>query len=142
MKPSTSDPQLVGVIAGNILTAIERIERRFAGVASADDFLASDAGIDRLDGITMMLIVIGEQLKQLDALPGLDLTERYPEVDWKGAKGIRDFLSHHYFSLDAEVLFDVCENKLAGLKQAIVDLRASLPEESIDVSLQDEDANG
>ena len=67
MKPSTFDPQLVRAIAGNILTAIERIERRFAGIDSADDFLSGNAGIDRLDGITMMLIAIGEQLKQLDA---------------------------------------------------------------------------
>ena len=142
MKPSTFDPQLVRAIAGNILTAIERIERRFTGIDSADEFLASNGGIDRLDGITMMLIAIGEQLKQLDASPHLDLAARYPQVDWKGAKGIRDFLSHHYFSLDAEVIFDVCQNKLAGLKQAISDLSASLPAESTDVSLQDEDTNG
>ena len=45
------------------------------------------------------------------------------KVDWKGAKGIRDFLSHHYFVLDAEIIFDVCQNKIDGLKQAILDLR-------------------
>ena len=123
MKPSMSDPRLVSAILENILTAIERIERRFAGINSPDDFVSDDEGIDRLDGITMMLIAMGEQLKQLDAISGIDLDTRYPQVDWKGAKGIRDFLSHHYFVLDAEIIFDVCQNKIDGLKQAILDLR-------------------
>ncbi|MCO6451996.1 MAG: hypothetical protein J5I90_14530 [Caldilineales bacterium] len=61
-----SDPELVHDILGNILTAIERIERRFEGIAEPDDFVMSDSGLDRLDGITMMLIAIGEQLKQLE----------------------------------------------------------------------------
>jgi uncharacterized protein with HEPN domain len=122
MKPSTSDPKLVRAILENILTAIARIERRFADIDSPDDFVSDDEGIDRLDGITMMLIAIGEQLKQLDAVSGVDLDAQYPHVDWKGAKGIRDFLSHHYFVLDAEVIFDVCQTKIEGLKQAILDL--------------------
>lgn len=119
MKRSTSDPLLVHQILINIATAIERIERRFRGIERAEDFLASDEGIDRLDGITMMLIAIGEQIKQLEKVAELDLARRFPEVDWKGAKGIRDFLSHHYFILDAEVIFDVCQNKIGGLKSAI-----------------------
>lgn len=119
MKPSSYDPLLVHHILVNIATAIARIERRFADIDRPDDFLTSDAGIDRLDGIAMMLIAIGEQLKQLDSISELGLSARYPDVDWKGAKGIRDFLSHHYFILDAEVIFDVCKNKLNGLKQAI-----------------------
>lgn len=60
MKPSTSDPELIQAILENILIAIERIERRFEGINSSDDFVADDEGIDRLDGITMMLIAMGE----------------------------------------------------------------------------------
>lgn len=41
-KPSTSDPKLVRAILENILTAIERIERRFKGVDSPDDFVSDD----------------------------------------------------------------------------------------------------
>lgn len=115
MKPSTSDPELIHAILENILTAIERIERRFEGINNPDDFVADDENIDRLDGITMMLIAMGEQLKQWEAASGIDLSVRYPQVDWKGAKGIRDFLSHHYFVMDAEVIFDVCQSKIEGL---------------------------
>jgi uncharacterized protein with HEPN domain len=71
----------------------------------------------------MMLIAIGEQVKRLDAATRIDLNTQYPDVDWKGVKGIRDFLSHRYFVVDAEVIFDVCTNKLGGLKQAIESMR-------------------
>lgn len=65
-----------------------------------------------------------------------------PQVDWKGAKGIRDFLSHHYFSVDAEVIFDVCENKLVGLKQAVLSLDDLLAAANEDVVASDEDSDG
>ncbi len=120
-----SDEELVQGILMNILVAITRVERRFVGINTPEDFVINDAGIDKLDGITMMLIAIGEQLKQLDKVLDGDLNSQFPDVDWKGAKGIRDFLSHHYFSIDAEVIFDVCQNKLAGLKYAILDLQAN-----------------
>lgn len=121
-----SDPKLVASILDNILTAIARIERRFVGIEIPDDFVVDNDGLDRLDGIAMMLIAIGEQLKQLDAIAEIDLNARYPEVDWKGAKGIRDFLSHHYFVLDAEVIYDVCQHKIGGLRTALANLRESL----------------
>jgi hypothetical protein len=50
MKPSTSDSQLIHHILAKILTAVERIERRFVGIRDGDDFLATDEGLDRLDG--------------------------------------------------------------------------------------------
>jgi uncharacterized protein with HEPN domain len=114
-----SDPELTQDILANIMTAIERIERRFQGIHSPEDFVVDNDGVDRLDGIAMMLIAVGEQVKRLDSVAEIDLPARYPDVDWKGVKGIRDFLSHQYFVVDAEVIFDVCQNKLAGLKQAI-----------------------
>lgn len=122
-----SDPELMQDILANIMNAIKRIDRRFSGIATPDDFLTDNDGIDRLDGIAMMLIAMGEQVKRLDSVANIDLDVRYPEVDWRGVKGIRDFLSHHYFVVDAEVIFDVCQNKLAGLKQVIQSLQQPAP---------------
>lgn len=101
------------------MEGIRRIERRFQGIESADDFLKDDDGLDRLNAIGMMLIAIGESLKNFERSGGKTLLERHAEVDWKGAKGIRDFLSHHYFDLDAEVVFMVCEERIADLKKAM-----------------------
>lgn len=67
----------------------------------------------------MQLIAIGESLKGIDKLTNKDLLLRYPEVDWKGAMGIRDIIAHHYFDLDAEVVFDVVKNEFPNLLQTI-----------------------
>jgi len=44
---------------------------------------------------------------------------QYPEIDWKGAKGMRDIISHHYFDVDAEEIFWVCANKMKPLAATI-----------------------
>jgi len=52
---------------------------------------------------------------------------KYPQIEWKKFKGIRDFISHHYFDLDAEVIFSICQNHiedlLTALKQISKDLK-------------------
>jgi uncharacterized protein with HEPN domain len=110
---------LVLTILSQILEASGRINRRFSVILAPDDFLKSDDGIDRLDAICMMLIAIGESLKYLDKISGGELFENYPEVDWKGAKGIRDIISHHYFDVDAEIIFSVCKERLPILIQTV-----------------------
>lgn len=46
--------------------------------------------------------------------------ERYPQVDWKGAKGMRDIITHHYFDLDAEAVYNVCAAKLPEMKSVLL----------------------
>ncbi len=67
----------------------------------------------------MMLIAIGESLKYLDRLTNGSLLTRYPGIDWKGAKGVRDILSHHYFDINAEVVFTICKEHISGIGQAV-----------------------
>jgi uncharacterized protein with HEPN domain len=63
----------------------------------------------------MQLIAIGESLKNIDKITNKELLVKYPQVDWKGAKGIRDIISHHYFDIDAQEIYFVCDNKLENL---------------------------
>lgn len=120
------DSAIIQEILSQILESARRIERRFALIRSSTDFLSSEEGIDRLDGICMMLIAIGESLKNLDKVTGGELLRRYSQVDWDGAKGIRDIISHHYFNLDAEIVYDVCREKMPELIRAICAMREEL----------------
>jgi len=63
----------------------------------------------------MRLLAIGEGFKNIDKFSNHELLKSYPNISWKQVKGIRDILSHHYFDLDAETIFDICENKLEEL---------------------------
>lgn len=120
------DTELVNEILSQILTAAHRVERRCKGIFEPDDFLVSDAGIDRLDAICMMLIAIGESLKNLDRVTDGKLLVKFPEVDWKGAKGMRDIISHHYFDLNAEVVFSICKDRIPGLIETAIKMKKSL----------------
>lgn len=120
------DVDLVREILCQILEAGKRIERRFSPVGHSDDFLATDDGLDRLDAICMMLIAIGESLKNLDKLTNGELLTRYPGVDWKGAKGARDIISHHYFDLNAEAVFGICRNDIPTLTATVEKMIADL----------------
>ena len=120
------DDELIVELLNQILIAARRIERRFGAIRTADDFLSSDEGIDRLDGIAMMLIVLGESIKNLDKATQGALLPRFPEVDWKGAKGVRDVISHHYVDLNAEVIFDICQTFVPPLIATIEKMRQEI----------------
>jgi len=60
----------------------------------------------------MKLIAIGESFKNIDKITNGELLINYPEIEWKKIKGIRDFMSHHYFDIDPDVIFDICKNKI------------------------------
>ena len=67
----------------------------------------------------MQLINIGEALKQIDKLTEEKFLVKYPDIDWKKAKGMRDIITHHYFDIDAETVFGVCKEHIPVMKIAI-----------------------
>ncbi len=112
----------------DILFSIELIMKRFEKINSSDDFLANEDGLEKLDGISMRLVAIGEGFKNIDKLTDKELLPNYPKVNWKGVKGVRDILSHHYFDLDAETIFMICDSYLEELlmvtDKMIVDIKS------------------
>ena len=114
------DKALAIEILQQILRALRTILQRFEPVKSSDDFTNSPAGMEKLDSICMLLIAIGENLKNLDKVTGGSLLRLYSQVDWKKAKGMRDLISHHYFEVDADVIYHVCENYLGPMAQTII----------------------
>ena len=106
--------------------AIQRIKWRFEDIQTPEDFTSDRAGLDRLDGIAMMLIALGETIKRLDALLGNTLSDRYPQIDWAAIKGIRNVLSHNYFSIDPQEVYNICATDLHPLETALNNLRMDL----------------
>ena len=85
--------------------------------------LDSANGVDLLEKITIMLIPIGENFKQMDRdTEGIKLAQRYPDVNWSGIKGVGDILSREYFYIDAEEIFNICTDSLAPLRRAVRDM--------------------
>lgn len=113
------DKEMLLEVLRQTADAIERVNKRFESVDSVEFFTGSPEGAEKLDAICMVIIAIGESLKNIDKITDKKLLSQYPEIDWKGAKGMRDIISHHYFDVDAEEIFWVCANKMKPLAATI-----------------------
>ncbi|MCC7431294.1 DUF86 domain-containing protein [bacterium] len=113
------DKELAAEILKQIYKATQVILKRFEPIKSHYDFTCSETGMEKLDSICMQLITIGESLKNLDKVTNFLLLPNYPQVDWKKVKGLRDVITHHYFDVNAEAIFDVCQNHIDKLSQTI-----------------------
>jgi len=117
------DKSLVLELLNQVDEAIRRIERRFSGISSPDEFLIDDEGLDRLDAIAMMLIAIGENIKRIDKITEGNFLKRHPQIQWPGVKGVRDLLAHEYFNIDSEEIYNICAKDLMPLKQVLKKMR-------------------
>jgi uncharacterized protein with HEPN domain len=113
------DREVVLDILDNMLWALDQIQKRFKAISTASDFLDSDPGLEKLDSICMELINIGEALKRIDKTTGQKLLIQYPQVEWKKVMGMRDIITNHYFDIDAETIFTVCNEHIPQLEQTI-----------------------
>lgn len=97
----------------------EKIIERTENVNSVDDFLLSDSGMEKMDAACMLMQVIGENLKVIDNKTEHKLLSQYPEVSWKGAIGMRDFISHHYIGVDPDIIFITIKQRMSPLLEAV-----------------------
>jgi uncharacterized protein with HEPN domain len=113
------DRELCLEVLRQIEEAAIKICSRFQVIHQVSDFTDSPAGAEKLDSICMMLIVIGESLKNLEKITGGTLLSQYPEVDWKKAMGMRDIITHHYADIHAETVFFTCKRKIPPLLETV-----------------------
>lgn len=134
---SMYDRALAAEIVRQILGSVHTIRQRFEPIESPAGFYETDAGLEKFDAICMQLIAIGESVKNLDKISTGTLLSVHPEVEWKKIMGMRDVISHHYFDLDHEAVFTVCEEHLDPLEIALNSIAAQLQEQMDDNSDSD-----
>ena len=71
------------------------------------------------DGVVRNLEVIGEAVKNIPEY----IKDKKPEVEWKKIAGLRDIITHAYFVMDEDMIWDAIKNKLQELKEKIQSLR-------------------
>ena len=116
---SMHDEELLYYSLKRIASTIERIINNSQAIDDSQYYVLSPAGMERLESTCMLLLAIGESIKGIDKMTQKQLLPNYPEVDWKGAMGIRDIIAHHYFDIDETIVFDVVKNKLPGMLETI-----------------------
>lgn len=113
------DEELLYYSLKRIASTIERIINNSKTIDDSQYYVLSPAGMERLESTCMLLLAIGESIKGIDKMTRKQLLPNYPEVDWKGAMGIRDIIAHHYFDIDESIVFDIVKNKLPGMLETI-----------------------
>ncbi|WPM31688.1 DUF86 domain-containing protein [Hydrogenobacter sp. T-2] len=98
----------------DILQECEFLRKYTQGI-EYEDFLESDL---LRHAVVRALEVIGEAVKNLPN----ELLEKYPQIEWKRVKGMRDRLAHAYFGVDYELLWRVIKEELPSLCNVVKDM--------------------
>jgi uncharacterized protein with HEPN domain len=88
-----------------------------------DEFLQDEK---TFDAVVRNLEVIGEAVKHLSD----DFRRQHPDTDWRAIAGVRDILTHAYFALDLEVLWNVVQVEVPQLLISVQEILGSSQEES------------
>ena len=112
-----------------IIDSIEQIKYEFKGIKSSDDFLRDREGIMKLDAISMRLQAIGETIKTIHKQEEDFLKEFAPQEYWDMIIRMRDVISHHYINIDAEIVFEVCQEELEQLEDTIKKIKMQIEKE-------------
>lgn len=69
-------------------------------------------------GLSKAGFLARKRLTQSCELPE-DLRVKHSPLDWKKIAGLRDILIHEYFGLDAEIVWDIAQNKVPTLDREV-----------------------
>lgn len=89
---SSIDKQTALHILNKIEEAINTVQMRNTLIRTADDFLLTPEGKEKLDAACMVIEAIGESFKNLDKVTNNKLLPLYPSIEWKEVKGVRDVI--------------------------------------------------
>ena len=65
---------------------------------------------------------VGEQMINVEK----ELKDKYPDLPWKRARGMRNLIVHEYERIDSEMVFSTIKNDLVPLKTAFEKIKAEL----------------
>ncbi len=105
----------------DILTSIDLIEKYVKNRNKTDfciDMQLQDSVIRRLE-------IIGEAVKNISH----SIQEKYPAIPWKDIAGFRDVVSHAYFGVVPERIWEIVNRNLPVLKTQFQKIKSELESE-------------
>lgn len=103
----------------NVKEAIDNLYEWNKDLTDVNSLLSSSSGMQTLAADCMMIQVIGEEIKKIDQKTNGELLGLRPEIPWKNVKSMRDRISHGYFDINTDYVWDVIKNDLDPLSDAV-----------------------
>ncbi len=101
MKP---EERKYGFYLEDILTSIERIQE-YIGVLEFAQFKQNYMVVD---AVIRNFEIIGEASKHIPQF----ITSKYPDIPWKKMYGLRNIVTHEYFGIDYEMIWQIAKHDL------------------------------
>ncbi|HLC73151.1 DUF86 domain-containing protein [Candidatus Pacearchaeota archaeon] len=95
----------------DIIESIDKIDRYVKGL----DYKSFVSKEILIDAVLRNLEIIGEAVKNIPS----NVREKYPNIEWNKIAGFRDIVTHAYFGIDEEIVWDIIKNKLFPLKKEV-----------------------
>ncbi|MFN0313481.1 MAG: DUF86 domain-containing protein [Burkholderiales bacterium] len=102
----------------DLIEGAEKIGRFVAG-RTLESFVADEAVFD---AVLFNLQIVGESVKKLPEEARLVI----PAADMAGPARLRDLIAHHYFALDAEIIWEVANTHVPRLLAHVRKLREKM----------------
>lgn len=96
----------------DVREACEKVMRYIRGMTFAQ-FIQDEK---TFDAVVRNLAIIGEAIKHVPT----EVRSRYPGVEWRKIAGLRDVVTHDYFGVDEDILWDVVQHEVPTLLGQIV----------------------
>lgn len=71
-------------------------------------------------GAERLLEILGEAAARMN----VNFKAKYTRVPWEEMRALRNIISHEYFDVDYNALWDVIQNDIPELKQALMEIKA------------------
>jgi len=88
----------------DMLTSIERIAEYLNGF----EFINFTQNYLVVDTVCRNFEIIGEAAKNIPK----EIQQKYPEMPWRKMYGLRNLISHEYFGIDYEIIWEIATKNL------------------------------
>jgi uncharacterized protein with HEPN domain len=75
-----------------------------------------------IDAVVRNLEIIGEAVKNVPN----EILQIKPEIEWKEIARFRDVIVHHYFKINLKIVWDIVQNRLFDLKNAVDEISSKI----------------
>ena len=110
-----------GLYIEDILEAIGKIEK-YTERLTIDDFIRDEKSID---AVIRNFEIIGEAVKHIPA----NIRGKYSDIPWKAMAGMRDKLTHEYFGIRYDIVWDTIKKRFPEVKPLIEEVLRKMDEE-------------